>query len=63
LAQLDQKKENTIDAWPVIYSIHIKAIKSIWRYHIMDTNKRIKAPINIVLDEDNSYYGVFLGRG
>jgi hypothetical protein len=46
----------SIEKLPVQYSIKIKAREVIWRYHIVDVQERIKSPMKVVIDEDDSYF-------
>ena len=50
------KEQPSIEKLPVQYSIKIKARETIWRYHIVDVQERIKSPMKVVIDEDDSYF-------
>ena len=56
LNNLWQDQAPNLEALPIQYTIHIQAKASIWRYHIIDTNNRIKMPMQVVLNQDNSYF-------
>lgn len=51
---------NHADTLPIPYTLQIKAREVIWRYRIVDLHQRIKSPLKIVIDEDDSY---FIDRG
>jgi hypothetical protein len=50
------KEKLSIEELPVQYNIKIKAREIIWRYHIIDAQERIKDPMKVVIDEDDSYF-------
>jgi hypothetical protein len=52
----NSKKELSIDKLPIQYQINIQSKSSIWRYHIVDKNNRIKQPMYIAFEEDISYF-------
>lgn len=45
-----------IQQLPIQYNIRIKAREAIWRYHIVDAHNRIKGPMKVVIDKDDSYF-------
>lgn len=56
LEELWKKDSFDLHRLPVTYSIHIKARKTIWRYCIVDKNFRIKSPMKVVLDNEDTYF-------
>jgi hypothetical protein len=41
---------------PISYTLQIKAREVIWCYQIVDIHQRIKSPLKIVIDQDDSYF-------
>lgn len=54
--QLGKVWSNPADQLPIPYTIQIKAREVIWRYQIIDIHQRIKSPLKIVIDQDDSYF-------
>ena len=50
------KEKTPIEKLPIQYNIKIKARETIWRYHIVDVQERIKSLMKVVIDEDDSYF-------
>lgn len=54
--QLGKVWHNQTDQLPIPYTLQIKAREAIWRYQVVDLHQRIKSPLKIVIDQDDSYF-------
>lgn len=54
--QLGKVWHNPTDQLPLTYTLQIKAREVIWRYQIVDLHQRIKSPLKVVFDQDDSYF-------
>jgi hypothetical protein len=54
--QLGKVWRNPADQLPIPYTLQIKAREVIWRYQVVDLHQRIKSPLKIVIDQDDSYF-------